>query len=63
MQKVELYDDKGPTPVQEIQQRANRDMIDIDPETGEVIEVSSNEEDVKDKPVKAPFMDDIIDDE
>ena len=39
MQTVEKYDDKGSTPVQEMQEKANRTVIDVqvDESTGEVI--------------------------
>lgn len=39
MQKVEMYDDKGSTPEQAMQEKANKTMIDIqvDEDTGEVI--------------------------
>lgn len=39
MQKVEAYDDKGDTPEMEIQKKANKTVIDIDPSTGEVKEL------------------------
>lgn len=39
MQTVEKYDDKGSTPAQEMQEKANRTMIDVkvDEETGEIM--------------------------
>lgn len=39
MQTVEKYDDRGTTPAQEVQEKANRTMIDVqvDESTGEVI--------------------------
>ena len=55
MQEAEMLDDKGTTPEQEIQERANREMIDIDPNTGEV---KGMPEDSDHRPEKAPFLDD-----
>ena len=39
MQTAEKYDDKGSTPVQEMQEKANRTMVDVqvDESTGEVM--------------------------
>lgn len=37
MQKVEKYDDKGATPEQIMQEKANKTVIDINPDTGEVV--------------------------
>ena len=39
MQKVELYDDKGTTPQQAVQEKANKVMIDVqvNEDTGEVM--------------------------
>lgn len=37
MQKVEMYDDKGATPEQIMNDKANKTLIDVDPETGEVM--------------------------
>ena len=55
MQKAEMLDDKGTTPEQEIQERANREMIDIDPDTGEVKDMPEGSDH---QPEKAPFLDD-----
>lgn len=59
MQTAMVQDDKGKTPVQEIRENANKTQIDvnvieIDPDTGEVLESDlPSEEDVP--PAKAPF--------
>ena len=41
MQKVEQYDDKGETPSQAMQDKANKVMIDVNPDTGEVMNPES----------------------
>lgn len=59
MQTAMVQDDKGKTPVQEIKENANKtpidvNVIEIDPDTGEVLEPDlPSEEDVP--PAKAPF--------
>ena len=61
MQKVEQLDDKGSVPMQ----TPNKAMIDIDAETGEVLSVHKKNdapaEEESQKPARAPFMDDILD--
>lgn len=48
MQKVEQYDDKGETPEQVMQKKANKTVIDINPDTGEVM----NPADLPEQPVQ-----------
>lgn len=58
MQRVELTDDKGITPKQEINEKANKQMIDIqvDETTGEVIEITT--ESAKSEPLPFDESDD-----
>ena len=50
MQTAFISDDKGTTPQQEIKEKANKQVIDIDPKTGEVIP----QEKASEKPQKPP---------
>ena len=58
MQKVEALDDKGKTPVQEMQEKANKAMIDIqvDESTGEVMNPEALPVPEESMPEEAPFV-------
>ena len=58
MQKVEALDDKGKTPVQEMQEKANKTMIDIqvDESTGEVMNPEALPVPEESIPEEAPFV-------
>ena len=58
MQKVEALDDKGKTPVQEMQEKANKTMIDIqvDESTGEVMNPEALPVAEESMPEEAPFV-------
>lgn len=58
MQRVEALDDKGKTPVQEMQDKANKTMIDIqvDEDTGEVINPEALPVPKEAMPEEAPFV-------
>lgn len=59
MQKAEQLDDKAPTPIQ----APNQSVIDIDADTGEVISIQEETARPQEsqQPVRAPFMDDLVD--
>lgn len=60
MQQAEMLDDKSPVPVAS----PNRDMIDIDPDTGEVLgQKEATVEEDSQQPARAPFMEDILDED
>lgn len=54
MQTAFVSDDKGTTPQQEIKEKANQTMIDIDPETGEIKDPAPQADPVPDKPQEPP---------
>lgn len=58
MQKVEALDDKGKTPVQEMQEKANKTMIDIqvNESTGEVMNPEALPVPEESMPEEAPFV-------